>query len=157
MDVTNQLEAVFKSYCATGKSEMANKEFCKLNKECGLYDKLYTANDVDIIFAKSKPKTSKTLSYGHFEDALKHIAEKKKIEYEKLVESISSHGVQSYTGTKADYVKFHDDLNYMSLCYFSLARLLFFSHQTFYSHHLPNLACQIFVSIRTFLRSNHYI
>ena len=55
------------------------------------------------------PKTSKTLSYGHFEDALKHIAEKKKIEYEKLVESISSHGVQSYTGTKADYVKFHDD------------------------------------------------
>ena len=109
MDVTNQLEAVFKSYCATGKSEMANKEFCKLNKECGLYDKLYTANDVDIIFAKSKPKTSKTLSYGHFEDALKHIAEKKKIEYEKLVESISSHGVQSYTGTKADYVKFHDD------------------------------------------------
>lgn len=102
------LESVFHSYCS-GKNEMSSKEFLKLNKDCGLIDKNYTLNDVDIYFVKLKDKSSKNINYSQFEGAIKLISSKKGVSFDDLVKQICSKGGAKYTGTKADYVKFHDD------------------------------------------------
>ena len=109
--VTNvevSLESVFHGFC-TNKSEMSNKEFLKINKDCGLLDKKYTSTDVDINFSAIKKKTSKVITFSEFEAGLKLAASKKKIEYDALVEMIIKTGGPIFHGTKADYVKFHDD------------------------------------------------
>ena len=102
------LEDVFKGFSG-GKSEMSTKEFLKLNKDCGFIDKHYTSTDVDLIFTKSKSKTSKVLTYEQFTHALGDIATKKKIDTDAVIEKIITAGGPTFTGTKADYVKFHDD------------------------------------------------
>ena len=105
---TKNLQSVFLSFSA-GKSEMANKEFAKCTKDCHLLDKKFTSTDVDLVFSKVKTKTSKNLTYQQFDEAVKVIATKKGLEYEALVELLINAGGPQFTGTKADYVKFHDD------------------------------------------------
>ena len=70
-----------------------------------------TNNDVDIVFAKVKVKGSKTIAFGDFENALSEIAKKKGKTKENVVGAIQKHGAATYKGTKADYVKFHDNKN----------------------------------------------
>ena len=108
MQETATLEQVFKSFTG-GKSEMSNKEFLKINKDCGLLDKKYTSTDVDINFSKIKGKTSKVINFTQLEDGLKLAATKKGLDYSTLVSQICKTGGPSYQGTKADFVKFHDD------------------------------------------------
>lgn len=108
MESTPSLESVFKSFCG-GKSEMSNKEYVKCAKDCGLLDKKYTTTDVDIDFAKIKTKTSKVITIDQFEEGLKLAAKKKGIDYSALVAQVCEKGGPTFTGTKADYVKFHDD------------------------------------------------
>ena len=102
------LDEVFKSFSA-GKNEIANKEFTKLNKDCGLIDKAYTGTDVDLIFSKFKSKTAKVLTYDQFLACLEDIAKKKKVDVSAIKEKICSAGGPTFVGTKTDYVKFHDD------------------------------------------------
>ena len=104
------LQGIFKSF-ANGKPDMESKQFSKLVKECKLLDKKFTNNDVDIVFAKVKVKGSKTISFGDFQNALAEIAKKKGTTKENVVAAIEKHGGATYAGTKADYVKFHDDKN----------------------------------------------
>ena len=102
------MQDIFKSFAA-GKNEMESKQFQKLVKECKLIDKKFTQNDVDIVFSKVKVKGLKTITFGDFENALSEIAKKKGTTKAKIEEQIKSHGAATYSGTKADYVKFHDD------------------------------------------------
>lgn len=102
------LQSVFKSFTA-GKAEMSNKEFLKINKDCGLIDKKYTSTDIDINFSKVKVKTSKNITFEQFEEALKLAATKKGIEYNVLIEKVLSSSGPVFKGTKAEYNKFHDD------------------------------------------------
>ena len=102
------LESVFKSF-ANNKPDMESKQFSKLVKECKLLDKKFTNNDVDIVFAKVKVKGLKTITFGDFERALEEIAKKKQTTKDAIVEAIQKHGAATYKGTKADYVKFHDN------------------------------------------------
>jgi hypothetical protein len=88
---------------------MESKQFQKLVKECKLIDKKFTQNDVDIVFSKVKVKGLKTITFGDFENALAEIAKKKGTTKDKIEEQIKKHGAATYAGTKADYVKFHDD------------------------------------------------
>ena len=67
---THSLEEVFQSF-STGKAEMSNKEWLKVNKDCGLLDKKYTTTDVDINFSKIKSKTSKSITFQQFLEGLK--------------------------------------------------------------------------------------
>jgi hypothetical protein len=106
---STNLETIFNSFCAGKKAEMASKEFLKSSKDCGLLDKKYVQADADVIFAKVKDKTAKTINYNQFINALKEIAKKKGVTYENVVEAIQKSGGAKYTGTQADYVKFHDD------------------------------------------------
>ena len=102
------MQDIFKSFAA-GKNEMESKQFQKLVKECKLIDKKFTQNDVDIVFSKVKVKGLKTITFGDFENALAEIAKKKGTTKDKIEEQIKKHGSATYAGTKADYVKFHDD------------------------------------------------
>ena len=102
------MQDIFKSFAA-GKNEMESKQFQKLVKECKLIDKKFTQNDVDIVFSKVKVKGLKTITFGDFENALGEIAKKKGTTKDKIEEQIKKHGAATYAGTKADYVKFHDD------------------------------------------------
>ncbi len=102
------LNDVFKSFCA-GKAEMESKQFSKLIKECKLIDKKFTINDIDIVFAKVKSGKVKTITFAEFQNALAEIAKKKGTTKEAIEGAIAAHGGATYAGTKADYVKFHDD------------------------------------------------
>ena len=104
------LKSIFQSF-ANGKSEMESKQFSKLVKECKLLDKKFTNNDVDIVFAKVKVKGLKTITFADFERALAEIAKKKGTNQDAVAATIQKHGAATYKGTKADYVKFHDDKN----------------------------------------------
>jgi hypothetical protein len=104
----NTLEQVFSKFTG-GKKEMANKELAKLTKDCGLLDKVLTNTEVDLIFSKVKVKTSKVLTYDQFVEAVKLMAAKKKTDFDTLSATITSSGGPTFTGTKTDYVKFHDD------------------------------------------------
>ena len=106
---SSDLESIFKSFCSGKKGEMASKEFLKLNKDCGLFDKKYIVADTDVVFSKVKDKTSKTILFNQFQNGLKEIAKKRGITYEDVVELIQKSGSAKFTGTQADYVKFHDD------------------------------------------------
>ena len=102
------LNDVFKSFCA-GKAEMESKQFSKLCKECKLIDKKFGINDIDIVFAKVKSGKVKTITFPEFQNALAEIAKRKGTTPESIQNAIKSHGGATYSGTKADYVKFHDD------------------------------------------------
>ena len=102
------LNDVFKSFCA-GKPEMESKQFSKLIKECKLTDKKFGINDIDIVFAKVKSGKVKTITFAEFEKAIEEIAKKKGTTKETIENQIKAHGGATYSGTKADYVKFHDD------------------------------------------------
>jgi hypothetical protein len=102
------LQSVFKSFSG-GKAEMSNKEFLKINKDCGLIDKKYTSTDIDINFAKVKNKASKNITFQEFESALQLAAQKKGIDYTAIVEKVLSSSGPVFIGTKAEYNKFHDD------------------------------------------------
>ena len=88
---------------------MSSKDYLKINKDCGLLDKKYTSTDVDINFAKIKDKASKVIFFSQFEAGLKLAATKKGVSYETIVEMVCKTGGPKFNGTKADYVKFHDD------------------------------------------------
>ena len=102
------LKDVFKSFTG-GKPEMESKVYAKLYKETGIIDKKFTVNDADINFSKVKSGKVKTITFEQFEKTLELAAAKKGTTKDALVQKIVSHGGATYAGTKADYVKFHDD------------------------------------------------
>lgn len=106
---TLTLEQVFKAFCSSGKTEMSNKEYAKINKDCKLLDKKYTTTDVDINFAKIKDKTSKNITFTQFCKGLELAAAKKGITFDEVEALVISAGGPTFKGTQADYVKFHDD------------------------------------------------
>jgi hypothetical protein len=102
------LKDVFKSFTG-GKPEMESKVYAKLYKETGIIDKKFTVNDADINFSKVKSGKVKVITFDQFEKTLELAAAKKGTTKDALVQKIVSHGGATYAGTKADYVKFHDD------------------------------------------------
>ncbi|KAM3876802.1 tubulin polymerization-promoting protein family member 3 [Diretmus argenteus] len=78
-----QLVASFKKFAvhgdtkATGK-EMNGKNWAKMCKDCKIIDgKNVTGTDVDIMFTKVKPKTSRVITYEEFQKALVDLAPKR--------------------------------------------------------------------------------
>lgn len=51
-------------------------------KDCKILDKNLTATDIDLIFAKVKPKGERKMNYAQFETGIKECATKKKITFE---------------------------------------------------------------------------
>ena len=108
MESGGNIQAIFKSF-AGGTSELDGRQFAKLSKDTGILDKKLTATDIDLIFAKVKDKTARKINYSQFENALEQCATKKGITKADLIKKIEEAGGPKFQGTKADYVKFHDD------------------------------------------------
>lgn len=92
-----------------GAAEMEGKTFAKLAKDCKILDKNLTATDIDLIFAKVKDKAARKINYTQFQAGIGECAKKKKITFEALSDKLCSVGGPTFTGTKADNVKYHDD------------------------------------------------
>lgn len=88
---------------------MDGKTFAKCAKDCKVLDKAVTATDIDLIFAKVKDKAARKISYPQFEKAVAEIAAKKKSTFEDVSAKMMAHGGPSFSGTKAEAVKYHDD------------------------------------------------
>ena len=61
----------------TQAGQLDGKLFAKLCKETGIIDKKCTATDVDLIFARAKPKGGRKLDWSTFTDAAVMLAEKR--------------------------------------------------------------------------------
>lgn len=90
---------------------MEGKVFAKVAKDCGLLDKKLTATDVDLAFAKVKAKTERRITFDQFLKGLELLADKKGADLDAVHQKVLAHGGPSFSGTKADNVKFHDDKN----------------------------------------------
>jgi len=101
------LQSVYKHFA--GGDEMDGKTFAKLSKDCKLLDKKLTATDIDLVFAKVKDKAARKINYAQFEKAVGLMGEKKGASAEQIATAIISAGGPSFTGTKAEAVKYHDD------------------------------------------------
>uniref|UniRef100_A0A8C4LQ64 Tubulin polymerization promoting protein family member 2 n=1 Tax=Equus asinus TaxID=9793 RepID=A0A8C4LQ64_EQUAS len=74
---TFQRFAVFGESSSTG-TEMNNKNFSKLCKDCGIMDgKMVTSTDVDIVFSKVKAKNARTITFQQFQEAVKELGQKR--------------------------------------------------------------------------------
>lgn len=101
------LKSIFESFAA-GK-EMDGKTFAKVAKDCNLLDKKLTPTDIDLIFAKIKDKTVRKITFEQFKTGVAQMAAKKGVSEEELTKAILASGGPHFQGTKADFVKFHDD------------------------------------------------
>ncbi len=90
--------------------EMDGGRFEKLCRDCGLVDrKAVTSTEVDLAFARAKAKGARRLSFERFLDALALLAERKGASLAELAAAVLAARGPCVTGTRADYVKFHDD------------------------------------------------
>jgi len=113
----------FTQFCQFGdksnSGQMDGKIFSKLCKDTGLQHKNCTPTDVDLTFARAKPKGGRKLEFKQFLQALVYIAEKRfpttfKSEgaaaaLQKVYEAIAKSPGPVASGTKAEKVRFHDD------------------------------------------------
>lgn len=88
---------------------MDGKTFAKMAKDTKILDKVLTATDIDLIFAKVKDKTARKITVKQFHHAIEECAKKKKTTFDDLSAKICAVGGPVFAGTKADKVKFHDD------------------------------------------------
>ena len=105
--VSVDLQQVFTSF-AKGK-EMDGKSFAKFCKDTKMISKKLTTTDVDLIFAKVKTKGIRKITFPQFQSALEQVAAKKGVSMEFIMKKIAKAGGPQFQGTKADFVKFHDD------------------------------------------------
>ena len=108
MEAKSDLSSVYSTYCGV-KSEMDGKTFAKLAKDTKLLDKKLTATDIDLIFAKIKDKSLRTITYDQFQKGLEHCAAKKGISFDDVVNIVTKVGGPVFNATKPEYNKFHDD------------------------------------------------
>lgn len=107
MDGGANLKSIFEAFAA-GK-EMDGKTFAKVAKDCKLLDTKLTTTDIDLMFAKVKDKSLRKINYDQFKAGLKLMADKKGVSEDQIHQAICSTGGPQFQGTKADFVKFHDD------------------------------------------------
>jgi hypothetical protein len=65
------------------------------------------SSDVDLVFAKTRGKTTK-IDFRKFQEGLSYLAERKKVDYDSLCDQIMDSGGPRLTGTQAEANKFYD-------------------------------------------------
>lgn len=81
-----ELLEVFHGYC--GVSDMDGRTFVRVLKEADLFDEKFRLADADVAFAKTKKKGQRKLEFKEFTEALAHVAIKKNLDHEELIEMI---------------------------------------------------------------------
>ncbi|XP_040083045.1 tubulin polymerization-promoting protein family member 2 isoform X2 [Oryx dammah] len=83
LTMASEAERTFQRFAVFGESsssgtEMNNKNFSKLCKDCGVMDgKTVTSTDVDIVFSKVKAKNARTITFQQFQEAMKELGQKR--------------------------------------------------------------------------------
>mmetsp|Transcript_114900 Transcript_114900/g.371342 ORF Transcript_114900/g.371342 Transcript_114900/m.371342 type:complete len:377 (-) Transcript_114900:323-1453(-) len=106
----SECQSVFEMYGGSD-SNFEGRDFMKLVMDCKLLDRRFKRVDVDLIFAKYKPKGGKNIDFEQFQNCVRAIAQKKQTstkEVQLAVAERASIGVQQ-NATEADFVRFHDD------------------------------------------------
>lgn len=110
------VKAVFDSFCnqfnsaPAGQEVMDGRTFAKLVKDCRLDEgRGFTRNDIDLVFAKVKARSARTIGLPEFEQALHMIAQRKGCEVGIVHRAIENSDGPHVTATQADNVRFHDD------------------------------------------------
>jgi len=100
---------VFQRFCA-GQLDMDGRQFAKLTRDCDLVSSGLTSTDVDLIFAKVKADAkARRITFQQFLAALDLCASKRGERAEDLKQRLMAQGGPKFTGTRAEYSKFHDD------------------------------------------------
>jgi hypothetical protein len=101
-------EDVYYKFAPEGKLE--GRDFKKLCEDTsGLLGRGFTKNDVDLVFAKFKPKSSKAIDFEAFKDCVREIAVKRGQAPADVQEIVSRSGGPHVHATATDAVRFHDD------------------------------------------------
>lgn len=108
-DQIESIESIFYAFAQSG--EMDGRTFQKLLRDAGFVGKALTVTDIDLIFTKVKHISTKRLVFKQFVAALAEVASKVGSEHEAVASAIIKVGGPQFVGTKADFVKFHDDKN----------------------------------------------
>ena len=99
------LHSLYIDFCSFGSSlvadEMDGAKFAKFCRDSKLITKKFTSTDVDIIFAKSKTKGQRKITYAQFVSALTLCAESKGMELGVLVEKVLEVGGPTLTRAPA--------------------------------------------------------
>ncbi|KAL3156386.1 hypothetical protein ABBQ38_000700 [Trebouxia sp. C0009 RCD-2024] len=113
MEAERSLRKVFVSFASFAVrvpvEDLDGAKFSKLCRDAKLLGKRFGAIDVDIVFAKVKVKGQRRIAFDQFVNALGIIAEKKGQALRDVVQAVLDAGGPSVIGTRAGYVKFHDD------------------------------------------------
>lgn len=113
MEAERALRKIFTSFASFAVrvpiDDLDGAKFSKLCRDAKLLGKQFNAIDVDIVFAKVKVKGQRRITFDQFVNALGIISEKKGQPLKDVIQPILQAGGPSVTGTKAGYVKFHDD------------------------------------------------
>jgi len=105
------LERLFFNFCGSS-SDLDGKSWSKLCKDCGLFNKKYTATDADLVFAKVCPKGQRRITFDQFKRLLGLVGEKLECSADQVEDKIMTSkgaGGPVLAGTQADAVRFHDD------------------------------------------------
>lgn len=105
------LEGVFYGYCGPGHADMDGKSFVKILKDCKLLNATLTELTSDMIYndTKVKAKGERRINFGSFETALELVAQKRGSKLEEVRNALVLSIGPILQGTKAVYVRFHDD------------------------------------------------
>lgn len=103
-----EIKSTFDKF-STKPGEMTGKDFFKFAKDTGIAGKGITSVDCDIIFSKVKTRGKRTIVLKEFVEGCKELAKKKKQPYGEMMTAACAAGGPKFKGTKADFVKFHDD------------------------------------------------
>ena len=104
------LQQVFEAFAGHGpQKEIDNRSFVKLLRDAKFFDASFTTTDADLIFIKCKGKAGRKLTFEQFRTALKHVADKKKIDVADVEKKLTLLKGPEFSGTKAEPTRFHDD------------------------------------------------
>lgn len=104
-----EIKATFAKF-AKKPGQMTGKDFFKFAKDTKILKKnVVTSVDCDIIFSKVKTRGKRTITVKQFVSGCKELAKKRGEDYGEMMTRVVAAGGPKFKGTKADYVKFHDD------------------------------------------------
>jgi hypothetical protein len=92
-----------------GPVDLDSFRFSKLCKDSGLVRGALNPQYVDIVFSRAKAHDSRRLGFEEFVLALDMIAEKRGRQLDDIIAAVLAGAGPLLRGTKAGYVKFHDD------------------------------------------------
>eukprot|EP00403_Amphidinium_massartii_P033406 CAMPEP_0178452066 /NCGR_PEP_ID=MMETSP0689_2-20121128/44034_1 /TAXON_ID=160604 /ORGANISM="Amphidinium massartii, Strain CS-259" /LENGTH=520 /DNA_ID=CAMNT_0020077723 /DNA_START=84 /DNA_END=1646 /DNA_ORIENTATION=- len=102
------VQGIFNAFAGHNRT-LEQKEFAKVCQDCGLFDRKFNKNDCDIIFTKVKARGQRHIGFDAFQDAVRLVAQHKKVPVREIQDAIGNSEGPVLKGTQADNVRFHDD------------------------------------------------